>query len=82
MCNKLGWKKKYPFTAKIPHHYQEPSAWLRTQFGHESVTLSSGRKLAVNRKEGVWAFEKMDYTGTTYRFGTGQDATLFLLRWS
>jgi|LakMenEpi03Aug12_release.lakeMendotaPanAssembly.Ray.scaffolds.fasta_scaffold33487_5 3',5'-cyclic AMP phosphodiesterase CpdA len=82
MSQKLGWKKKYPFKATIKSDSVEASAWLRSQFGHDYLTLSSGRRLVLNRKDRVWAFEKWEYTGSTYGFGNEEHKTWFLLRWS
>ena len=76
-----GWKEQYPFIAKIPGRPDEPSKWLRTQFGNDHIKLSSGRRIGINSKDGIWAYDNWDISGSTYRFCKEEYKTWFLMRW-
>ncbi len=81
MNNHLEWMARYPHRVKIMHSYEEPSKWLRLQFGNDYYTLSSGKVLTLNRKEGIWAFERYDSTCSIFRFASEEHSTWFILRW-
>jgi len=84
MCNKLGWKKSYPYIVKVPCKSDpiEINQWLTNQYGCDIVKLSSGKQRKLPRKAGVWAYDSWDYTGASYRFCNEEYMTWFLLRWS